>query len=210
MAALVQELSLQPVVYERVEHMTEGSSKELFFEARRWKAVVTAMQKTPLEKRTEDFMLDYLCVIEDMIISIGKNKDPVLFARDSTKKIQAIACYESRFLSTRKVNAVFVKFLIAAPWNVRWPQEFAFEESPLRGAGVLMMHAMFHEAKSHNAEVLTLSSCSTSMPFYEKIGMKKTVCNFFEFNTRSQEQEEKLDAAFTKAFGLNFHYASLT
>jgi hypothetical protein len=210
MAAIAQELSSVPAVYERVEHMTEESSKELFAEARRWEVIVSEMKKTPLESRTEDFVLDYMGVIEDVIISIAQNKNPVLFARDSTKKIQAIACYEYQFLSRRKVHALFVKFLIAAPWNVRWPQEFTFEESPLRGSGVLMMHAMFNEAKSKNAEVLTLSSCTTSMPFYEKIGMKKTVCNFFELITSSQEHEDKLVAAFTKAFGSHFYYSRLT
>lgn len=210
MAAIAQELSLQPVVYERVEHMTESSLMELKTEAKRWKGIVQLIQKNPLEKRTEDFVLDYLGVIEDIQIAICLNKDPVLFARDSNKKIQAIACYEYRSLSRRKVKALFVKFLIAAPWNVRWPQDFAFEESPLRGAGVLMMHAMFHEAKCHDAEVMNLSSCSTSMSFYEKIGMKKTVCNFFEFITSLKEHEDKLHEAFTKAFGPKFHYARLT
>jgi hypothetical protein len=215
MAALLQfkPISEAPAFYEQVVVMNKDKAQEVLDEALGWRKIVNEMNTSCTDKKMQRIILDYLHVISEII----ENVDPLshddhvyLLALDSDKRIQGIARYQFSISFYFSETSICVKHLVAAPWNVRWPQPMAFDRPAIRGAGVLLMHALHNIAKRLPANKIKLSSCDTSMSFYEKIGMKKTGFKSFEFSTDSKEQESRLTEVFEKAFGPTFYYSQFS
>ncbi len=202
-----------PVVYEQVVVMNKDRSQRVLDEALGWRAIVNEIDKSCTDKKMQSMVSDYLHVISEIIDHVDPfscDDHLYLLALDSDKKIQGIARYQLCSSYYCSDTSIYVKHLVAAPWNVRWPQETTFDRPPLRGSGVLLMHALHNIAKRLPATKIKLSSCDTSMSFYKKIGMKQTGFNSFEFSTDSKEQQDRLNEVFEKAFGPAFYYSQFS
>jgi hypothetical protein len=205
--------SLTPSLqYESVERLTPSSHHELLHEALLWKDTIERIQTYVVDQKMEQLILDYHYVVSDIVAKLqGGLSDKIhfLLAKDSTRKIQGIARYEFRHQFEDRKSTLFVKNLLSAPWNIRWPKAVFFEQRPLHGAGVLLVHALFALAKQKKIEALALHSAPSSEGFYRKIGMKNRMYNLYEFLIERKSQESQLNKVFLKTLKYQIHYSLL-
>ncbi len=201
-----------PLKYESVEVLTPSKYHEVLHEALLWKDVIERIQTYVVDQKMDQIVLDYHDVVSDIVEKLRNgccDKFHYLLAKDSARRIQGIARYEFRYQFEDRESTLFVKNLLAAPWNIRWPKAVFFDQRPLHGAGVLLVHALFTLAKQKEIQSLALYSAPSSDGFYRKIGMKNRMYNLFEFLIERKSQESQLNQVFCKTLKYQIHYSLL-
>lgn len=172
-------------------------------------------EKGPSELLTRDIILienyqNVLCMLEWEYSAMGaleESSNQFLIAKDEAYEIGALAEYQR--ISDKDESHLYLGELITAPWNLRLEAQKTALPPPLRGGGILLIHALFNIAKKIDCKKLCVTSTPVSLDFYAKLGMTKKGIHRFEFDISSSDDEEKINNALQRAFGESFHYSFL-